>query len=83
MSIIFPNLDFSSFSLVVNPQNAEIVLQNKQGVVIDRSVHTLLTEHLRTINGIEKNTEKGFDDITRDVMIESDRDEAIIASRKK
>ena len=82
-SILFPNLDLSQFKVVINPKINELALANSDGVVIDRSVHFLITEYLRTIHSFEKNTDVGYDEYTKDIMIEDDRDEMAAAARKE
>lgn len=73
MSIILPDIDFNSFRTMVNPNTNDFVLINSDGVKIDRSIYTILTNELRSIHKLKKNTETGYDDITKDCMIEDDR----------
>lgn len=73
MSIILPDIDFNSFHTMVNPNTKDFVLVNSDGIKIDRSIYTVLTNGLRSIHQLKKNTETGYDDITRDCMIEDDR----------
>ena len=58
-------------------------MRNDEGVVIDRSVHALLTEHLRFVHILEKNMVTGYDRATKDAMIEDDQLEREIAAMKK
>ncbi len=74
-AILFRDLDMSSFRQVVNPKTKEVVLRNKDGVVIDRAIYVLITGYLRGIHRLKKNVDVGFDDHTKDVMIEDDKDE--------
>lgn len=82
MSIIFPTLDFKTFKVDVN-SNLELVLRNDDGVVIDRAIHALLTQHLRFIHVLEKNMVTGYDRLTKDAMIEDDQLEREIAATKE
>lgn len=75
MSILFRDMDFTTFQPVVNPKTSEVVLRNKDGIIIDRAIHALMTDYIRKIHRITKNVDVGFDDYTKDVMIEDDMDE--------
>lgn len=82
LSIIIPNVDFTSFVPVVNQEVNEIVLKNQDGVVIDRAVHLLMTDYVRYVHRFRKNVDVGYDNFTKDVMIEDDRDEMAVLARK-
>lgn len=73
MTILFPNVDFTSFRREIIPKTQEDVLINGDGVRIDKSAYIALTEYLRCIHKMKKNRETGFDDLTKDCMIEDDR----------
>ena len=75
LSIIFRDMDFSSFQPVLNPKTSEVLLRNKDGVIIDRAIHALMTDYIRRMHHFKKNVDVGFNDYTKDVMIEDDRDE--------
>lgn len=79
--ILFPDLDLTKFQLVLNPATNDMALSDGE-CLIDRSIHFLLTQYLRTIHALEKNIDVGYDEYTKDIMIEDDRDEAMIAARK-
>ena len=81
LSILFPSVDFTSFKVVING-NAELAMQNTDGVVIDRVTHLLLTEHLRFIHILDKNMVTGYDNATKDAMIEDDLFERELAANK-
>jgi len=82
LTIFFPTLDTSSFKERFNPDTGEFVICNDNGVVIDRAVHVLITDHLRFLHSLTKNTDVGYDKYTKDIMIEDDRD-ALAAARRK
>lgn len=82
LTVFFPGLDTSSFKEQFNPNTGEFVIRNVRGVVIDRAVHALITDHLRFLHSLTKNTDVGYDKYTKDIMIEDDRDELVAASRK-
>ena len=79
--ILFPDLDLTKFQLVLNPTTNDMALSDGD-CLIDRSIHFLLTQYLRTVHALEKNVDVGYDEYTKDIMIEDDRDEAMIAARK-
>lgn len=77
LSILFGTTDMSQFKPVLNPKINSIVLSNQQGAVIDRAIYTLITDYLRRIHGFKKNVDVGYNDSTRDIMIEDDRDDQL------
>ena len=79
MSILFGDMDFASFKTFVKPDMPDATIRNSDGVVIDRAIHKLMTDYLRTIHRFHKNVDVGFDDRTKDIMIEDDRDEMALA----
>lgn len=81
-SILIPNVDFHSFQISVHPQTKDVVLRNADGVLIDRTIHLLLTDYLRKIHRMKKNVDVGFDDYTKEIMIEDDRDEQARMAKK-
>lgn len=74
-SILFGDFDFKSFKPVVPANMKEVVLMNKDGAVIDRAVHALITDYIRKMHRIKKNVDVGYDDFTKEVMIDDDREE--------
>ena len=81
-AILFPELDVKSFQPVVNQKTNEIILRNKDGVIIDRAIHALVTDYIRSVHKLKKNVDVGFDDYTKDIMIEDDKDERAAAQSK-
>ncbi len=79
-SIIFPGLDFSSFRLVIDKN--ELILRNRDGVEIDKTIYIFIADFIRQIHNFTKNQERGFDNYTKQIMIEDDREEQIKAARK-
>ncbi len=82
MTILFPNVDFNSFRRRINPATKEFSFVNKDNVKIDMSVYTVLVDYLRSIHRMKKNRETGFDNITKDCMIEDDRYDMQMALKK-
>lgn len=74
-SLIFGDLDLSSFCTAINEQNGTIILLNeKTGVRIDRAIHGQIASVLRKIHHIEKNNRKPANGEAREYMIKRARD---------
>ena len=83
VSILFKGIDFSTFhASPINGSN-EIRLCNKDGIIIDRSIYSLITDYLRYIHHFKKNDDVGYNDLTKDIMIEDDRDEQTLMKSKQ
>ena len=81
-SILFGDMDFTTFKLGTQTGLPDLVLKNKDQVVIDRAIHKLMTDYLRQIHKLKKNVDTGFNDATRKIMIEDDRDEMALQMQK-
>ena len=75
-------MDFTTFKLGTQTGLPDLVLKNKDQVVIDRAIHKLMTDYLRQIHKLKKNVDTGFNDATRKIMIEDDRDEMALQMQK-
>lgn len=82
VSILFGDMDFTTFKLGIQTGLPDLVLKNKDQVVIDRAIHKLMTDYLRQIHKLKKNVDTGFNDATRKIMIEDDRDEMALQMQK-
>lgn len=82
VSILFGDMDFTTFKLGRQTGLPDLVLKNKDQVVIDRAIHKLMTDYLRQIHKLKKNVDTGFNDATRKIMIEDDRDEMALQMQK-
>lgn len=82
VSILFGDMDFTTFKLGTQTGLPDLVLKNKDQVVIDRAIHKLMTDYLRQIHKLKKNVDTGFNDATRKIMIEDDRDEMELQMQK-
>lgn len=82
VSILFGDMDFTTFNLGTQTGLPDLVLKNKDQVVIDRAIHKLMTDYLRQIHKLKKNVDTGFNDATRKIMIEDDRDEMALQMQK-
>ena len=76
------DMDFTTFKLGTQTGLPDLVLKNKDQVVIDRAIHKLMTDYLRQIHKLKKNVDTGFNDATRKIMIEDDRDEMALQMQK-
>lgn len=81
-SILFGDLDLASFKLATRPGMPDLVLINKDHVVIDRAIHKLMTDYIRHIHKLKKNVDVGYNDATKRIMIEDDRDEMLLQMQK-
>lgn len=82
VSILFGDMDITTFRLGTQAGLPDLVLKNKDQVVIDRAIHKLMTDYLRQIHKLKKNVDVGFNDATRKIMIEDDRDEMAMQMQK-
>lgn len=75
LSIVFDRLEMRTFQPVVNGVKGAPILRNRDGVSLDRAVHRLMTNYLRTLLMWKKNIIKPADDYTRDTWIEVKRED--------
>lgn len=75
LSIVFDHLDVQSFRPSVNGLKGTPILRNRDGVCIDRAVHRVMTDYLRTLLMWKKNVVKPADDYTRETWIEVKRED--------
>ncbi len=74
LSMIFGNLDVSSFELAMNSQNNTMVLLDRErGIVIDRAIYEKIADTLREIHHLEKNLKKPGNEEARKFMLERAR----------
>lgn len=52
--LLFPDLDFSSFSIRQTEDSEALYLENNDGVIIDETIYKILVEYVRVMNGIPK-----------------------------
>lgn len=73
-SLIFGDLDLTQFKTAVNEQNGNIVLiDQKNGIVIDREIHAKIANALRLIHHLEKNRRKPANGEAKEYMLERAR----------
>ena len=73
-SLVFRDLDLKPFEKVVNMQNEQLMLINREtGVRIDRALQVQIADILRKIHHLEKNTRKPANGEAREYMIKRAR----------
>lgn len=73
-SLVFGDLNLSSFEKAINTVNNEIILVDKEtDIRIDRALHGQIADVLRKINHIEKNYRKPANDEAKSFMIDRAR----------
>lgn len=84
MSMIFGDLDLSSFDIVTNNENGMVVLRNdKTGVVIDRAIHEKIASTLRKIHHLKKDIRKPGNTEAKKWMIERERKKLLRRKNKE
>lgn len=74
-SLIFGDLDLSKFKYATNVKNGNIILYDEENnITIDRSIHGRISEVLRKIHHIKKDTRKPANEEARKYMIKRARD---------
>lgn len=81
-SILLGDLDLSSLSLAINPQNQQQVLINKEGkIIIDRVIHHNMASYINAMNGLKHKIELPSTNKVKEILIMLDREES--AKRSK
>lgn len=74
-SILLGDLDFQKFTLCTRKDNGDLVLFNHQdNILIDKYVYYIMINYLRTINYIVPKVEKAGNALTKQVLIDEDRE---------
>lgn len=82
-SILFGDLDFSKLKPYRNNQNGHIVLADKEtGIVVDKMIYVRIVNYLRKLHNITPKVEKAANKITKQVLIEEDRQKILYAKDK-
>ena len=82
-SILFGDLDFSKLKPYRNNQNGHIVLADKEtGIVVDKMIYVRIVNYLRKLHNITPKVEKAGNKITKQVLIEEDRQKILHAKDK-
>lgn len=71
--LLLGELDLSGFRLVKSKDTGELVMANPDGVIIDKTVHFLIADYIRKMHGIEKQTDKAGNALTKQYLIDKER----------
>lgn len=67
--MLFPNLNAKELFITAN-ENNELFIENKEGVIIDEKIYTIISDVLRQIFGVEKYTEyRNMPDWKKNILI--------------
>ncbi len=74
--ILFGDLDFTELKLYPHPEIEDtVILANKEaGVIIDEYIYMKMIEYIRKMHGFTKKVERAKNEITKQVLIQEDRD---------
>lgn len=73
--LIFGELDLRNFRIAINKQNGTpILLDNKNGIIIDRAIHGQISGVLRMIHHLKKNRRKPANPEAKEFMLQRARD---------
>lgn len=80
------NVDFADFVPMIKKMNEEdeqiILVNQKDGIVIDRLVYARIVQIIRKIHGFKRNNEVPANEVTKRDLIDDARDEAMAMSRQ-
>ncbi len=80
-SLIFKGIDLSKFQIAMNQETEEVILLNtKDGTIINRAIHNQIASVLRKIHHLEKNRRKPANEEAKKFMLEREK---IKLARKK
>lgn len=81
--IIFGNLDFTRFEIMINKQNNQTVLYDEStDTLIDELAYQKITTYLRKLHGITPKIEHAMNKTTKKILIQLDRDRIAQAKNK-
>lgn len=70
-SLVFGDLNLRAFSPAINKANGELVMfDDVNGIVIDRGIQHMISDTLRKIHHLTKNTKKPGNDAAKEYMIQ-------------
>lgn len=74
-SILFGDLDFSKFIQCKNTENDELCLYDEEHeILIDNMIYLKIVSYLRKLHGIKPKIQKAYNETTRKILIQLDRD---------
>lgn len=84
LSLVLKDIDLADFEEYQSDKCPETILYNKeQDITIDRFVYAKIVDVVRKIHGFKRNDQMPANDITKMFLIDSDREEALLASKKE
>lgn len=84
ISLVLKDLDFADFEEYESDKSPETILYDKEhDITIDRFVYSRMVDAVRKIHGFKRNNEIPGNEMTKMILIEDARDDAMIASRKE
>ena len=84
MSLTLKDLDFADFEEYESDKSPETILYDKEhDITIDRFVYTRMVDAVRKIHGFKRNNKIPGNEMTKMILIEDARDEAMMASQKE
>lgn len=84
-SILFGDLDFTELKLYPHPEIEDmVILANKEtGVIIDEYIYMKMIEYIRKMHGFTKKVERAKNAMTKQVLIQDDRNRIARNANKK
>lgn len=74
--VLFGDLDFTKYEIMVERDNEELCLYNKENnSVIDKSIYTLIVSYLRKAHGLSRNVERAMTETTKEVLLEEAKEQ--------
>ena len=84
ISLVLKDIDFADFEEYKSDKNHETILYDKEhDITIDRFVYSRMVDAVRKIHGFKRNNEIPGNEMTKMILIEDARDEAMMNSRKE
>ena len=72
-SLIFGDLDLSTFDTAANHKNHTVILKNEDGIVIDRAIYSKIADTLRRIHHLEKTLKKPGNEEAKEYLLQRTR----------
>ena len=84
VSLILKDIDFADFEEYESDKNPETILYDKEhDITIDRFIYTRIVDAVRKIHGFKRNNQIPANEMTKMILIEDARDEAMMAAQKE
>lgn len=84
ISLILKDIDFADFEEYESDKSSETILYDKEhDITIDRFVYTKIVDAVRKIHCLKRNNQIPANEMTKMILIEDARDEAMMNSRKE